>query len=470
MTTDAAERHPLAYLLAVRGQKAEAYLLRVAEQHQRMGYGQMAYRREKVSRWIRGDYAPSYRTQLAMATLEGIPPEAIHANGWPGWLLVALPDHTLFALPWTSTGTVHALEITGGPVDRRQFLITTSVTLGATVAQWSAASPAGTAPTAGRRIGADVPALFEHRLEGLRRLDDTVGSGDVYDAARAELRLITTTLKTASFGEGVERRLFGAAAEASRSAGWTAYDSGKTAAAERHYATALRAAASADDPVVAANTLSFWAIQHYSTGNPRGAVDLIEAALSQAPRTGSARMTSMLHARACRAHAHAGDTRAADRSANAALDAYEHAGPIEDDLPCVYWYNLGEAHQLLGSSALNLGNPKRALAHFLEASDAQEAYNADAFPRGHAIYLSRLAEAHLSLGDVDAAVATAHDAVDRMGGVTSARGTNTLADLRKKLTRRRGIPAVADFLAYTSTPGPRGESRSPGLIMESRGG
>ncbi|WP_028805919.1 hypothetical protein [Streptomyces sp. 142MFCol3.1] len=113
-------------------------------------------------------------------------------------------------------------------MDRRKFLITTSVTLGTTVAQWSAAAPAGAAPTAGSRIGDDVP-------DRLRRLDDTVDSGDVYDAARAELRMIRATLKNASFGEGVERRLFAAAAEASRSAGWTAYDSGKAAAAERHY-------------------------------------------------------------------------------------------------------------------------------------------------------------------------------------------------------------------------------------------
>ncbi|MGW1786050.1 hypothetical protein ACWCQQ_44295 [Streptomyces sp. NPDC002143] len=225
-------------------------------------------------------------------------------------------------------------------MDRRKFLITTTVTLGATVAQWSAAVPAGAAPIAGSRIGDDVPDHFERRLDSLRRLDDTVGSGDVYDAARTELRMIRATLKNASFGEGVERRLLAAAAEASRSAGWTAYDSGK-AAAERHYSTALRAAASADDPVLAANTLAFWAIQHYSTGDPRGAVDLVEAALSQARKTGSARLTSMLHAHACRAHAHAGDTRAADRSANAALQAYEDAAPIEDDLPCVCWYNLG---------------------------------------------------------------------------------------------------------------------------------
>ncbi|MBF4138177.1 hypothetical protein [Streptomyces albidoflavus] len=62
-----------------------------------------------------------------------------------------------------------------------------------------------------------------------------------------------------------------------------------------------------------------------------------------------------------------------------------------------------------------------------------------------------LAETHLHLGNVDAAVETAHVAVDGMGGVTSARGTNALEDLRKKLARRRGVPAVAEFLEYTAT-------------------
>ncbi|MFE5162720.1 hypothetical protein ACFRNT_30290 [Streptomyces sp. NPDC056697] len=42
----------------------------------------------------------------------------------------------------------------------------------------------------------------------------------------------------------------------------------------------MRAAASADDPVVSANTLAFWGIQQYPTGNPCGAVGLIDAALT----------------------------------------------------------------------------------------------------------------------------------------------------------------------------------------------
>lgn len=376
-----------------------------------------------------------------MAALEKIPPEAVLAHGWPGWLLLAVPhDHPVLTAPWTTTATPHALEIAGGPVDRRKLLITTSVALTSTLAQWSDASPASVSSTGSRRIDAGVPERFERRLDELRHLDDTMGSPDVYAAARAELRLITSTLKNASYTEQVGRRLFGAAADASRSA----YDSGHIAAAESHFATALRAAASANDPVVAANSLAFWAIQQYSTGNPRGTIDLVEAALRTAPRIGSARMTAMLHARAADA-----------RAANAALDTYAHAGPIGDDPTCVYWFNLGEAHQLLGSSALNLNDPRQALQHFEDAStnhDAEgEAYNGDDFSRGHAIYLARLAEAHLALGDVDAAVDTAHTAVARMGGVTSARGSGTKGDLRQKLGRHRGVPNVAEFLEYTDT-------------------
>jgi tetratricopeptide (TPR) repeat protein len=453
VTAETPARHPLAYLLAMRGQTAEAYLHRVAGQYARMGFGHLACRREKVSRWIAGTYAPDYRTQLAMAAVDGIPADRVDADGWPAWLLHAIPDdHAILAAPWDAAGALTALELTGGTLDRRVFMITSASALAAVTAGWAGARPGVTA-RAGRRISSQVADLFDSRLAALRLLDDHVGSGQVYTAAVSELRMITATIRDASYTEATGRRLFAAAAEASRSAGWTAYDSGKLAAAERHYTTALRAAAAAGDPVTGSNTLAFWAIQHYSTGNPRGAVHLVEAAIAQAPQLGSARMTAMLHARACRAHARAGDARAADLAGGAAIDAYAMAGPVQDDLPCTYWFNLGEAYQLLGSSALNLGHPRKAIGYFKAAStsDPAETYDASSFPRGHAIYLARLAEAQLAVGDIDAAVATAHDAVARMGGVTSARGTKTLDDLRAKLARHHAIPEVGEFLSYTSS-------------------
>ncbi|MGW5353368.1 transcriptional regulator [Streptomyces sp. NPDC004031] len=450
-----AELHPLAYLLAVRGLTAEAYLRRVADQHQAMGYGQMATRREKVSRWIAGTHSPTYQTQLAMAALEGRGPDIVHAHGWPGWLLlITADDIAVVTAPWTTTAALHALTITGGPVDRRKFMITTTTALGAVAAQWSdAAAAVAAAPTAARRpqIDGGIADFFDRRLDDLRHLDDRIGSGQVYDAALAELNLIKTTITSTTHSQAVRKRLFSAAAEASRAAGWTAYDSGNHAAAELHYAAALRTAAEAGDLVTGANTAAFWAIQHYSNGDPRGAIALLDTALSLAPRIGSPRMTAMLYARACRAHARAGDPRAADRAAGAALAAYDHAGPVADDPGCVYWVNRGEIHQLLGSSSLNLRHPATALRHFQDATAAHaaEAYDGDAFPRGHAIYLARLAEAHLDLGDLDAAAAAAHDAVARMGGITSARGTSTLTDLRTKLARHRGVPVIRDVLHAT---------------------
>ncbi|MFI9785492.1 transcriptional regulator [Kitasatospora sp. NPDC051984] len=394
-----------------------------------------------------------------MADLEGLPAQEVVDRGWPGWLQLVVTegdDHLFFDSPWTTAGTVTALEKVGAPVKanngRRDFLILTAGGLGAVAANWASATPASAADTTrGRRIGGDRAAAFEGRLAALRRLDDQVGSGRVYTSAVTELQMITDTLRTASYSEPIGSRLFAAAAEASRSAGWTAYDSGRHATAERHFAAALRAAASAGDPVVGVNTLAFWAIQHYSTGDPRGAVALVEEALRVAPRIGSARMTAMLHARACRAYAHAGDSRASDRHANLALDAYSAAGPIDEDPDCVYWFNLGELYQLLDSSALNLDDPRRALAHFESASTARasEAYDGEAFPRGFAIYLARQAEARLGLGDVDGAVVAAETAVEHMGGVTSARGTDTLGGLRSKLGAYAAVPVVPDFLAST---------------------
>ncbi|MFD5931734.1 hypothetical protein [Streptomyces sp. NPDC060333] len=59
-----------------------------------------------------------------------------------------------------------------------------------------------------------------------------------------------------------------------------------------------------------------------------------------------------------------------------------------------------------------------------------------------------VAEAELALGD--AALNSAHHAIEHMGGVTSARGTSTLKGLRTQLSTRRTIHAVHDFLTATA--------------------
>ncbi|MDR3035059.1 MAG: transcriptional regulator, partial [Kitasatospora sp.] len=72
-------------------------------------------------------------------------------------------------------------------------------------------------------------------------------------------------------------------------------------------------------------------------------------------------------------------------------------GPHDDDPAVLYWVTEGEIEMIAGSSALELGDPKEALRRF----DAGMAtYRGDEqYPRSHAIYLARAAEAHLAEGD-----------------------------------------------------------------------
>lgn len=449
--TTAIQVHPLAALLARNNLTAAAYLKRVADRHRALGFGAMAHRKEKLTRWTREGTTPERTAQLAIASLHRIEAVDVDRLGWPDFLLLALDDDRIVLdAPWNPTGTVNALTDVGGHVDRRGFLIATTSALAASLAQWATAAPAMAIDEHGRHVGRQAADLFDTRLAALRHLDDTVGAGQVYDAALLELRLITDLLKNASYSTTTGRRLFGCAAEAARLAGWCAYDAGRHAAAERHFLTSLRASGSAADPTLGAITLAFWANLRYNANDPRGALHLVDGALTDRRTICSPRVVAMLHARAARAHSKADEPAAAWREVDAAFAAYGSAPPPDEDLPSMYWINHGELHQVAASSALSLNEPKRALENFTAALTHADPYDTDREARGSAIYLARQAEAHLALGDVDAAVEVGHHVIGAMGGVDSARTTGTLAELRDHLNDHRHVPTVREFLDYAT--------------------
>ncbi|MEU5158985.1 transcriptional regulator [Streptomyces sp. NPDC020875] len=448
------DEHPLAYLLHRQGWSATDYLTRLGAVHQRLGYGPIARDRKRVTRWTRGGVVPEMSAQRAMAVLHGVPEEEITARPWPEWLrLACMGDRQLLNAGWNPAATIELLDYVataGGSMDRRGFLVVTGVT--PVLAGVATAEPA-VAQSHGRRIGTATPALFEQSLSTLRRQDDQLGSGQVHASARAQLQLIVTMLKTTTFDEPIGRRLYSNAAEAGRICAWTAYDSGRHGLAEEYYVAALRAAASSGDPVVTANTMAFWAILRYNTGDPRGAADLVTTALGHADRLGSPTMKAMLYARLARAHARAGEQRASERALSAAFDAYDSARDRApgDEPECLYWVNLGEMYMHAGSCALNLGRPADALTHYAAATEEwTSTHHAEEVPRDTAIYLVREGQARVSLGDLDGAVDAGQRAVEYMGGVSSARGTSSLTELRTQLADHRGVPLVRDFLAQTA--------------------
>ncbi|MBG0818385.1 hypothetical protein [Planomonospora sp. ID82291] len=329
-------------------------------------------------------------------------------------------------------------------MDRRSFLITSSAVLAAPLAQWTGAPAA--AAIAGRRVGRDAADLFDLRLKALRHLDDQVGAGETYQAATTELQMITQVLDEGSYAEPIGRRLFAAAAEVSRLAGWCAHDLGRTAAAERHFRTALRAAADADDATTSAIVLAFWANLRYVHDDPGGALNLIDRALATRRRITSPRALALLHVRQARARSVARQPSAAYRAIEDAVDAYDRAGPAAEDRPGLSWVSAGEIHQSAGNAALTLGDPRRALTQFDAALSHHDPYDENRETRGVMIYLARRAQAHLASGDLDAAVDAASRVLTMANGVASARAADSLSGLRADLTAYRHVAMVRDFL------------------------
>ena len=347
--------------------------------------------------------------------------------------------------PWDRDGGIAVLTelLDGSTVDRRSFL-TSGVALSLSASNWSKA------------LGVDWslsslpngPALLAHieeRLDDLRHLDDELGSGEVHRLSRGELLFVVTLIKTGRYSGTTLDHLYSMAAEAARQVAWSAFDQGRPGVAQRFFDGSLRASAIAGDPISGAYALSFAAIQCYSTPQQaQQAVSLLETAREKVKRRATPRMEAMLAARTARALS---KTRASRECAHqlaiarTALDKGVH----DDDPKTLYWVDYGEIEMIAGSAALQLSDPDEALRCFEAAMSA--AYPGDEeYPRSHAIYLARAAEAHLARGDLDAAVSTARHSARCLGTVDSARSSSELAALRTQLADYVGYRAVREFL------------------------
>ncbi|MEV0589406.1 hypothetical protein [Nonomuraea sp. NPDC050310] len=450
--TTSSERHPLVVLREELGLSMAGYARELDAVHRSLGLGGLAHERQKIYRWEKGLANPEPSAQQAIAVLHGIPVALMTEKPWPEWLASACGRADEAHTFGCQKGTVEMLSdlAAGGPVDRRQFLIMTSAALGSSVTGWQDAVEAMAVPSSNgrRQITSGMVDHLEQRLDHLRHLDDAVGSSQLRELAVAEFGFIVGLVKEARFDEATGRRLYSAAAEAARCCAWVHLDDGFHAQAERYFDVSLRASATAGDPLTGAYALSFRAIQQYTAGDPRDAVALVEAARVQTKGQATPRFRAMLAARAARSHSKAGDRRACARALEEAR-AYLGAGVRDDDPAYLYWVDLGEVEMIAGSSALELGDPREAIRRFGAAIEANYAGD-DQYPRTHAIYLSRLADAHLTLRDLDQAVAAAEHAVRCLGGVESARSTATLAELREKLNVHRRVACVREFLDLTA--------------------
>jgi hypothetical protein len=207
--------------------------------------------------------------------------------------------------PWDQGGTLAVVAelLDGSRVDRRG-LLTAGFALSASASNWSRALESIGSQLAPGPLPVDPAALrhIDKRLDFLRHLDDELGSGEVYTLARGELLFAVTLIKSRRHTGTTLQHLYSLAAEAARQVAWAAFDQDRFGVATRFFDASLRASAEAGDSIAGAYTLSFAAIQCYSTPQQAGrAVSLLEAARTEVKGRGTPRMEAMLAARTARA-------------------------------------------------------------------------------------------------------------------------------------------------------------------------
>ncbi|MGH3905686.1 MAG: hypothetical protein ACRDTE_16105 [Pseudonocardiaceae bacterium] len=109
--------------------------------------------------------------------------------------------------------------------------------------------------------------------------------------------------------------------------------------------------------------------------------------------------------------------------------------------PYIYWWSNAEAHWTAGRSALSLGQPRDADAHFRDALSCI----APSFPRDRAHFLTGLAQARLHLRELDGACRAATEAATILRRLDSPHKLSRLAEFRIAAQPYANTTQVKDF-------------------------
>ncbi|MFE3268094.1 helix-turn-helix domain-containing protein [Streptomyces sp. NPDC059215] len=350
-----------------------------------------------------------------------------------------VPGHMvgLAPRPWESEdlpARVNGREI--GTMRRRTVL------QAATTGGLAAALPALHRPPEPKRIDVAYVIQLRARTARLRRLDEVLGGGDTYRVYLGEYQAARSTLRTASTTDDARKLMLSLLAEQAQQAGWAAFDGGQHAQASSLYRESMAAAREAEDAALLGNAYAFLA---YQTADREQAVEIATRSCATITDGTPAGVRALLHERmawACAVADRPADTERALDSARAAL-----AEPQTEEQPdWAAWVDETELDIMTGRCWTEL---RRPLCSVPVLASALARYS-DAHARDKALYLSWLADAYLTAGEVEEAAATAGRALGLCIGVASVRPRKRLAPVLRDLGQHRGVSAVREVLEQAS--------------------
>ncbi|MEU0197518.1 MULTISPECIES: regulator [unclassified Streptomyces] len=293
----------------------------------------------------------------------------------------------------------------------------------------------------GQKVTAGDIAALRSVGELFRTLDDAYGGGHARQALVRYLEHECEPMLRGTYGEQTGRRLFAAAADLTRLAGWTSYDIAAHGLAQRYFVQALRLAQAAGDRAYGAYVLVTMSRQAVYLGHGREAVQLARVAQQGVGTSGPPVVQALLHASEARGHGVLGEVRACTAALVRAERALETARP-GDDVP--HWAKFFDEAQL----ADEFGHCHRDLQQFRAAAQHAERslqLRAPSYARSRLFCRVVLATARLGLGELDQACQLAAEAAGQAAEMRSVRAVEYVRDFERRLEPYKDAAPVRTY-------------------------
>lgn len=293
----------------------------------------------------------------------------------------------------------------------------------------------------GQRVGSGDVAALRSVGELFRTLDHAYGGGHARQALVRYLEHEAEPMLRGSYGEATGRRLFAAAADLTRLAGWTSFDIAAHGLAQRYFVQALRLAQAAGDRGYGAYVLITMSRQAVYLGHGREAVQLARVAQQGIGSAAPPLVQALLHSVEARGHGILGEARACTAALTRAEHALEIARP-GDEAPA--WARPFDEAEL----AHELGHCHRDLQQYRAAAQHAERslqLRAPAYARSRLFCRVVLASARLGLGELEQACRLGAEAAQQASEMRSVRAVEYVRAFERSLEPYRDAAPVRGY-------------------------
>ncbi|MER7763888.1 regulator [Streptomyces sp. NPDC097619] len=293
----------------------------------------------------------------------------------------------------------------------------------------------------GQRVtGGDIAAL-RSVAELFRTLDHAYGGGHARQALVRYLEHEAEPMLRGTYGETTGRRLFAAAADLTRLAGWTSYDIAAHGLAQRYFVQALRLAQAAGDRAYGAYVLVTMSRQAVYLGHGREAVQLARVAQQGVGAGAPPVMQALLHAAEARGHGVLGEVRACTSSLVRAERSLAAARPGDDVPPWARFFDEAQLADEFGHCHRDLQQYRAAAQH----AERSLQLRAPGYARSRLFCRVVLATARLGLGELETACQLGAEAAQQATEMRSVRAVEYVRDFERRLEPYRDAGPVRTY-------------------------